>query len=91
VDCLHPADLPIRQPNLDAVRVACRFCQDVFDNAPGQLAGALIRFQHDFNIHAGLYVRTVSSIHQIDSLFVGVYNFLPQKSLSHIADGAIII
>jgi hypothetical protein len=70
MDCLHPADLPADQPDLDAVGVVGRFCQDVLDNTPGQPADALVRFQYDINFSAGLYVRPVSSIHQIDSFFV---------------------
>jgi hypothetical protein len=83
MDCLHPADLPADQPDFDAVGVVGRFCQDVFDNTPGQLAGALIRFQHDINFKAWLYVRPVFTVHQIRSLFAASITFFAEPRKRH--------
>jgi hypothetical protein len=46
---LNPSHLPVHQPNLDAVGVMGRFCQNIFDHPPGQPARALIFFQNYIN------------------------------------------
>ena len=44
---LNATDLSVRQTNLDAVRVKFRVGQQVFDNADGLFAGALVLFEDD--------------------------------------------
>jgi hypothetical protein len=41
--------------------------EDIFNNAPGQLCGALVFFQYDVYFDAGSYIPPVSSIHLAQS------------------------
>ena len=60
---LNPAHLPVDQPNLDAMGVMGRFCQDIPDQSPCQLAGALVFFQDNINCYSGAYIPAVSAVH----------------------------
>jgi hypothetical protein len=55
-DLFHASHLPILQTDFDAMRVMRGFGKDIFDNASGQFAGALILFQDDQDSHAWLYL-----------------------------------
>ena len=44
----HAANLPIHQPDLDAVRMGGRVGEDVLDDAGCSFSGSLIGLEHDF-------------------------------------------
>jgi len=73
---LDPTHLPIVQPDLDAMGVKGRLCQDVFDHAAGQFSGALIFFQYDVNLDAGSDVATIRSFHPHLTFPHGILLFL---------------
>jgi len=65
-DLFHPSYLPIRQTDLDPMRMIRRFRQDIFDNTPGQFASALILFQDNQHGHTWLDVCAGLSIHSLN-------------------------
>ena len=60
---LHPADLSVRQANLDPVRMGRRICQQVFDDADGLFAGPLVLFEDDCDLQARVDVFSLSVRH----------------------------
>src|ERR1043165_5202322 len=55
-DLLDSAHLTIQQTDFDAMWVMRRFGENIFDNAFGQFACALILFQNDQHGHTGFNV-----------------------------------
>ena len=63
----HAPDLPALQTDLDAVRMIRGLGEDVLDDAFRQLAGALILFQDDQDLHPWFDVRADLTIHNLYS------------------------
>jgi len=62
-DFFHPPYGPALQPYLDAVRMCRRVGEDVFDNALGEFAGALILLKYDGYALAWFDVAAFLSVH----------------------------
>ena len=64
-DLLDTSHRPALQPDLDPMRMGRRLCEDVFDNAFSQLAGALILLEDNQHGHARLDGRAGLSVHDL--------------------------
>ena len=59
----HPANLAVRQHDLDTMRVEAALCEQPLYNALSQLTRALVCLQHDFDPRADLRIGSVLSVH----------------------------
>jgi len=55
-DSLHPADLPVLEPDFYAMRVVRGVRQYVFNDPPGTLTCTLVLLKHDFDLESGMDV-----------------------------------
>lgn len=66
MDVFHASNLTVFQPDFYPMRMKLAFRQDVFDDAIGQLPGALILFQNNAHFSARTNIFQISTIHIID-------------------------
>jgi hypothetical protein len=62
-DLFNPAHLSVSQADLYSVGMIGRFGKEIFDNPSGQIAGALVFFQHDVDFEARFDVYACAAIH----------------------------
>jgi len=67
---LHAPDLPVGEAHLDAVRVKFRVGQQVFDDADGLFAGALVLFEDDRDAQSGANIISVFSVHNLPKIIL---------------------
>jgi len=64
-DLLDPPDLPIRQSDLDAVRVGERIGQDIFDDPFNKFTAGLVLFAHDAYAQPGMDIFSQCAVHMV--------------------------
>lgn len=64
-----PANGTVFEPNLDPVRMVRAFCQNIPDNALGQLPRTLVLLLYDPDPHPGPYPAMLRTRHEISSFF----------------------
>jgi hypothetical protein len=60
---LNASDDPVLQHDFDAMRMVRRLCQDSLDDTFRELAGPLILFFNDADLHAGFDIGSVLAVH----------------------------
>ena len=66
---LHAPDLPVREHDLDAVRMKAAVGEDAHHDAVGQFTRALIGFLHDAKRCADRNIGSILAIHIVKSSF----------------------